>query len=352
MSDVVTASQKRIRSIDIFKGLLVLGMVYCHTLQFYSSSQVYPNAQHIIEFVNLITFSGFVFSFGYVCQLAYYSKPFRQSGPRMLLTAIKTLFAFYVSGTAYRIFIDGRLLSWDNIRPLFLLEDIPGWSEFLASFTYLIFVGLLLFVPLKWLVARRWIGFITAGVLLLTTFFPYGSVHVTQLGPLIGMREFATFPVVQYFPYYLLGMLFARYRIVWDWRVLTGAVAASGTFLWKWISTESLNLPERFPPSLWWIIGPAVVLYGYMLLSCWMERYPSPFAPLEAMGRNVLWFLVMSNVLIFALKHTQDTLMVSALDGFWMACVILSIVGFSVWIITKPTRPRTVEAVRADHGAA
>jgi hypothetical protein len=44
--------------------------------------------------LNLITFSGFVFSFGYVSQLAYYAKPFRQAAPRMALAAVKTLLAF------------------------------------------------------------------------------------------------------------------------------------------------------------------------------------------------------------------------------------------------------------------
>lgn len=336
MTEPANAPRKRERAIDLFKGLLVLGMVYCHTLQFFSDPQVYPNGQKWIDAINLITFSGFVFSFGYVSQLAYYSKPFRQAAPRMGMTALKTLVAFYVSGTAYRLFIDGRVLSWDNIRPILLLNDMPGWSEFLASFTYLMALGLILFVPLKRLSEIRWLGFAVAGALLLTTFLPYGHVHWMKWGPLVGTRDFASFPVLQYFPYYLLGMLFARYRIVWDWRVLAGAIVASGAFLWKWLSADGQPLPERFPPSIWWIVGPALPLYGYYLLSRLMERYPAPFVPLEAMGRNVLWYLVMSNVLIFALKGNQgNSLLVSSWDGFLMAIVLLAVVSFSVWIITK-----------------
>ncbi|WP_372632272.1 acyltransferase family protein [Cohnella sp.] len=330
------SERKRERAIDLFKGLLVLGMVYCHTLQFFSDPQVYPNGQKFIEVINLITFSGFVFSFGYVSQLSYYGKPFRLAAPRMLMAALKTLFAFYVSGAAFRLFIDGRVLSWANIKPILTLNDMPGWSEFLASFTYLMIVGLILFVPLRRLAEIKWLGFVVAGVLLLTTFIPYGSIHWMKWGPLIGTRDFASFPVLQYFPYYLLGILFARYRIVWDWRVLTGAIVASGAFVWKWLSTEGQPLPERFPPSIWWIVGPALVLYGYYLLSRLMEKYPAPFVPLEAMGRNVLWYLVMSNVLIFALKgNQQDNLLLSAWDGFLMALVLLGVVSFSVWIMTK-----------------
>jgi fucose 4-O-acetylase-like acetyltransferase len=341
MSSMASSVRKRERSIDIFKGLLVIGMVYCHTLQFFSDPEIYPNGQRMIDFINLITFSGFVFSFGYVSQLAYYTKPFRQAAPRQLMAALKTLIAFYVSGTAFRIFIDGRVLEWANIKPILLLDDMPGWSEFLSSFTYLMIVGLILFGPLRWLAGHKWLGFAVAGLLLLTTYFPYGSIHDTQLAPLLGTREYASFPVLQYLPYYIIGILFARYRIVWDWRVLTGTVVATGAFLWKWQSAEGNILPDRFPPSIWWIIGPALILYGYYLLSRLMENYPMPFVPLEAMGRNVLWFLVMSNVLIFAVKSSQEYLIVSTLDGLWLAIGFLAAVGFGVWIVTKPPRSRS-----------
>jgi hypothetical protein len=163
------------------------------------------------------------------------------------------------------------------------------------------------------------------------------------LAPLLGTRDFASFPVLQYLPYYIVGMLFAKHRIGWDWRVLTGTLIATGAFVWKWQSAEGNVLPERFPPSLWWIIGPALLLYGYYLLSRLMERYPAPFVPLEAMGRNVLWFLVMSNVLIFAVKSNQEYLSVSALDGLWLAIGFLAVVGFGVWIVTKPARVRSDE---------
>ncbi|MBB6692153.1 DUF1624 domain-containing protein [Cohnella xylanilytica] len=67
MSRTALAAKPRERAIDLFKGLLVIGMVYCHTLQFFSDPQAYPNGQRIIDLVNLITFSGFVFAFGYGC---------------------------------------------------------------------------------------------------------------------------------------------------------------------------------------------------------------------------------------------------------------------------------------------
>ncbi|MNU69382.1 hypothetical protein D3C71_587650 [compost metagenome] len=324
----------RERSIDLFKGLLVIGMVYCHTLQFFSDPQIYPASTYWIDVINLITFSGFVFSFGYVSQLAYYTKPFLRAAPRMLIAALKTLIAFYISGVAFRIIHDGQLLSWENIRAILLLEDIPGWSEFLISFTYLMILGLVLFVPLRWLSDRKGLAFVITGILLLTTLFPYERVHSSQLGLMFGSYNFATFPPVQYFAYYLLGILFAKYRIHFDWRVFIGAALASAIFLWK-LRSEG-ELPQRFPPSVYWIVGPALLLYGYYLLARVMERWVKPFAIVESMGRNVLLYLVITNLLIFTVKSSQTNLLLCSGSGLYYAAGFLAIAAFCSWINTKP----------------
>lgn len=335
-------AKPREKSIDLLKGFLVLGMVYCHTLQFFSDGLVFPVGQRWIEFINLITFSGFVLCFGYASQLAYYSKPLRKAAGRMLLAALKTWLAFGISGTAYRIFIDGNPPAWKTVWPILLMLDMPGWSEFLASFTYLTLAGLLLFVPIRKLTERKTAGFAAAGLLLLTTAIPYGAIHAAPLAPLIGTRDMASFPVVQYSPLYLAGILFARYRIGWDWRAAAVSAAASGLFVWRWISSDVL--PERFPPSVWWIIGPSLLLYGLYLLVKWLERYPQLIVPFEAMGRNVLWFLIISNVFIFALKSARPDLLLSTGNSFVLAVVLLALAGFGSWIITKPAKPKTAAA--------
>lgn len=256
--------KRRERAIDLFKGLLIVGMVYCHTLQFFSDPAMYPSINRWIDFFNLITFSGFVFSFGYVSQLAYYSKPFRKACPRMLAAALKTLLAFYVSGTAFRVFHDGAPLHWETIRPIMLLKDIPGWSEFLVSFTYLMVLGLVLFVPLRWLSGRKWLGFLAAGLMLAGTLIPYGAIHVPQLGLLVGTRDFASFPPIQYFPYYLLGVLFAQYRIRFDWLVLAGSVLATDCL------QHTGAIPESFPRVFRLrCFGSSVLHCFYMVIIYW-----------------------------------------------------------------------------------
>ena len=104
-------------TIDAVKGLLVIGMVYAHVLQFFSPMNFHPGFRAVSEYANLITFSGFVFCFGYTNQLAYYSKPFSNVYRKMLITALKTLIAFYVSGIAFRLLISDEALDWDTVLP-------------------------------------------------------------------------------------------------------------------------------------------------------------------------------------------------------------------------------------------
>ena len=100
---ITTNNKGRNISIDLFKGILIILMIISHILQllFFSKNELLFN-----KFVNLITFSGFMFSFGYVTYFAYISKDidkltFRK---KMIKRFIITMIAFYISSFAYRYF--------------------------------------------------------------------------------------------------------------------------------------------------------------------------------------------------------------------------------------------------------
>lgn len=333
-------AQERDNGIDIFKGLLVTGMVYAHVLQFFCDFGLYPGARSVSDFINVITFSGFVFSFGYVSQIAYYSKPFKAVYHKMLITALKTLGAFYISGLYFRLFMDSRTLDWSLIKPIVLLEDIPGWSEFLVSFSLIMLVGFFLFQALGRLVERKPVFWVVAAGLLLTTFIDYGSVASIHLGLLVGTDRFTAFPVLQYFPFYLIGNYFARHGVFWDWRVLVGAGAASGLFIGYLLIHGSL--PSRFPPSVFWILSPCLFLYGYYLLSKYLGCRKIYTGFLQVMGRNVLFYLLLSNIIIFTLKKNQHFLQFSTVGGFWFAIALLLVISFLLQI-TSPQKVKRAQ---------
>ncbi|SFL60223.1 hypothetical protein SAMN04487943_102404 [Gracilibacillus orientalis] len=219
----------RDHSVDYFKGLLVIGMVYTHVLQFFSDESIFISIPYITQFFNLITFSGFVFCFGYVCQLAYFCKPFRSVYMKMLITGIKTLLAFYLSGIAFQIYVGNQPLTIDTIMPILVLQVIPGWSEFLVSFSLIIFLGLVLFHSFIWISNRPTLFWMLCSLLLVTTWIDYSSITIAQLGLLVGSTDVVTFPVVQYLPFYLIGIYFAKYRIDFQWKYFL--ISLVGTIL-------------------------------------------------------------------------------------------------------------------------
>ncbi|MFC0215711.1 acyltransferase family protein [Paenibacillus chartarius] len=321
-------------SIDIFKGLLVIGMIFCHVLQFFSDDRLYPEVRYATSLFNLITFPGFVFSFGFVSQLAYYGKRLRDVYTRMGINALKMLAAFYISGTCYRILAEGRELSGELLLPILLLDDIPGWSEFLVSFALFTAAGIVLFHPLRWLTARKRLFWAVTAALLLTTLIDYGSIKANQLGLLAGSRQFASFPVLQYMPFYLIGVYFACHKVSWSWRVFAGAVAATGMFAAIWLTSG--ELPERFPPSAAWIAGPSLLLYGYLLLAAALSKRGWPTAWLHTLGRNVLVYLLLSNIMIFAMKRTQPDLPLTMPESAGMTVAIMLIITFLLKLVTQP----------------
>lgn len=251
----------------------------------------------------------------------------------MLLSGFKTLVAFYISGICYRVLIDGQVLTSDLIMNIIILEDIPGYSEFLVSFSLFIFIGMTLFKPLQMLIEHKKTFWMICILLLFTTFIPYENVSINPFGLLLGSTSFASFPVLQYLPFYLIGIYFARYQIHFNPRLFIGAIVCTMIFSFYLVSKG--HLPSRFPPTFIWIIGPAFFLYIYYLLAKPLAKIGKWMKPIEFMGRNVLFYLLISNLFIFTLKGRQSILILSTFESLIVAIIIMLIIGYLIWIITK-----------------
>ena len=315
-------------SLDAFKGLLVIGMVLAHVIDFLSSRTPLLNLLTLIA--GLISFSGFLFAFGYANWFAYFSRDAASARPRMWRTAGKTLLAFYASGLAFRVLTEQTPLTPSLFRRILMLSDIPPYSEFLLTFALTSGLAALLFGPLKALLEKPAAFWIITGLLLATSLLSV-SVNIPQLGALIGSAQPTTFPVLQYAPWYLLGVWFARHNVRLG--LSNGLVALGSTALFTAFALVR-GLPSRFPPGTLWIIGPAAVLWGYL----WLSRRVGWRAgnPLISVGENVLLYLLMSNLVIFALKGSQSYL---ALDAASVLLTTALIVAFS-YFLTGIVRPR------------
>lgn len=333
--------QERDIKIDIFKGLLVLGMIYCHVLQFFCNLSVDHSAQIITSVINIITFSGFIFCFGYSTRIAYLSKEFMKVYPRILNTAFKTLIAFYISGIGFRVLVDKRPLNFETAIKVITLTDIPGWSEFLISFTLYILLAAVLFKPIKLLLENKLVFWTIFGLLFLTTLIPYEMIQMPQIGLLIGTKRFAAFPVLQYMPFYLLGMYFQKYKIGFDFKFLTGAFVFTGAAVINMVQHGG-ELPGRFPPTAFWLFLSMLLLYLYFLVSIRLARINAVVGILQPIGSNTMTYILLSNLFIFALAGFRSIDSLNTVQGGLFAFLLIVIIGYFVGI-TRRSEIRTFQ---------
>ena len=297
----------RDRSIDVGRGLLVIMMVYGHVMQFFGDSQIFPLVGTLIDVINLTVFPAFVFYFGATAVLAYLRKPYMSALPGMVRTTLRAYAVFVLSGVGYRVLRENKAFAVGTVRRVMQLTDIPGWSEFLISFAL---YGLLLiagYAVFDWL-SRKPLACLLVSALCVACceFVPYGSISV-HLSLLIGGREFAYFPVVQYMPYFLAGMLYARGEKRVRQGLLLFAVLASLGVVAHW---HFFGFPNRFPPEWGWILLPGALVCAVVLLSrmlcalagSWLGKVMDALCGvLGHFGGASLYYLLASNLVLFAL---------------------------------------------------
>lgn len=296
----------RDRSIDAGRGLLVIMMVYCHVLQFFGDAQIFPLNARIMDVANITVFPTFVFYFGMTAVLAYLDKPYRRALPGMIRTCLRAYAAFVLSGVGFRVLRENKAFAPGTVRRVMQLADIPGWSEFLIAFAAYGLLLIVLFVPLRRL-SHSPKAALAIGVLCAAgTFIPYGMVSVPQLAVFIGGRDFSYFPVLQYMPYLIAGMVFARGGkgiALLAVAVLCSAAGAIHTAI-------AGGLPGRFPPSLMWVMISALPAALVVLLGRGISRLAGGgvrraadvlCSALSHLGSRSLYYLLGSNLVIFTM---------------------------------------------------
>ncbi len=295
MQRTILTQRKRDNSIDIMKGIMVFLMILCHVLMFFP--EVLDTGEMLIDtpftiFVGLTSFSGFMFCLGFVFPIAYSNK--EDAEKRMFIGFIKTLLAFYVSGTVSLLLLQNA--KFVNIIDLILIRNIPGFSEFIISFAFVFLVNIFLFKPIKKLCRSKIKFSIIAVLCLLFTGFNYSTVTSDFFGVFLGSNRFNCFPIVQYGFYFLLGFYLSENNIVFDIKLFFISLFSSLLLLLH--VAKFGYLPSRFPPSLSWVLGSFFTVYCYFLL-CKVIR---KFTILELAGKHSLAFLLISNIILFILN--------------------------------------------------
>jgi hypothetical protein len=245
------------------------------------------------------------------------------------------LVATYLSSIAFLTWVDNRALRYALLFEVFTLKRLFGWSEFLASFAMLyalLAVGRPVFV---WVASRWWS--LTAALLgsALSTLIVNNN-NLPALATLVGTEEFASFPLLPYAGWLFVGIALGRgggrIRI---WHGLVSLAATNGYFAFLWVTGEG---PERFPPSVLWIVGAALPLTAYMAWLRWLVYRIRVPDWLLLPGRHSLSLLLFSNLAIFYVRGAY-TLPVSNLGVWFTSTLVLVIVPSAFWaMLTRAKR--------------
>lgn len=336
---------RRETGLDTLKGLLVVLMVYCHVLQFFCDTRLFPEATVWMDAINALVFPCFVFVFGRTAWLAFLSKPLQRAWPRMLRQTAMLYGAFCLSGIGYRVLAENRPLRARTVSRVLLLLDIPGWSEFLIAFALLSLLMLAGFALWRKVVVRPpLLALLCAAPVVAAACIPYEKIGSVWAALFIGGTQYAYFPALLYLPYALLGMAAQlqgmRRRPVW----LLGAALVS---LPACIAVATDGLPSRFPPSPFWLMLPALCICALSLMAdAWTapnlappSRLPAPARAVLAlpgralrhMGRHSLYYLLASNLTLFTLSGKGIVPEVSLRSALPWRASIASPTGGAIW---------------------
>jgi hypothetical protein len=268
-------------------------MILAHSIQILGDADGLMGG--IATYVYLIAFPGFFFAFGYVSNIAYLSKDYTYSRPRMLKTAYRIAIAYYISNFLSVLILSEAVLGIRDVINILLLWHIAQYADFLIAFSLVVLGCLIFFNFFRAMTPAQ--ALILSIASLLTTFIPPDPLPINQLGLFIGTAKQYTFPVLPYLLYFILGLMFARYNIGYDRKILFASYIGSASLIAYTYFTG--KTPTHFPPHFFWIIGAGVFVYIYYLVSRPLSRLTwTKF--LSDIGENTLLYLLISNILLFA----------------------------------------------------
>ncbi|GDY15066.1 hypothetical protein LBMAG53_39440 [Planctomycetota bacterium] len=289
----------RSESIDLAKALLVIAMILVHAIQF--CGERHPVMDAVYKLGDLTIYSGFLICFGYACQRAYLSRPTVPWG-RVAATVGRLYLAYAISAAAFRVVI-AHDLNPATYRDLLLLRIIPNYAEFFLGFALSVGLAAASAPILRPLLDRTW-----ALPLMALPVLAIGLIPAQPVDPLIGLwvggSNFAYFPVLTYFPLFLLGAWLARH----DLRIgRVGVLVASPLVVFGVALALDAWTTSRFPPSPWWVVTSAGLAVWAIAAGELLDRWRIPVftAWLAEIGHRILFYVLVSNILLMCCNALQ-----------------------------------------------
>lgn len=152
-----------------------------------------------------------------------------------------------------------------NYIRIILFFELPGYSEFLATFVVLNLFILIFFTLFKKIAENKIYLILFSELSLLVNFMPKINMDFPWKSLIIGDGTIS-FPILQYMSLFLAGIYFARVRPKFNIKVLIITVLL---FIIHCIMEKQgiASLAGRFPPGMTFITGSYIFIYMYYFIS-------------------------------------------------------------------------------------
>ena len=320
--------------LDLFKTLLVYGMIAAHVLQLLTFGPS-RTATALSEVVNLITFSGFMLAFGLGIGLSHDTSTRGTLSWQRVRPVVLLLLATYVSSFAFAILVDREAVTVDMAVELLPLTRLFGWSEFLASF-FVLYLLLLVARPLFVFVANRWPPLLIAIALCGLSTLLVTSERLPVVATIIGTTNFASFPLLAYLPWFLIGIWFGSRPSA----ALASSARCGGHRRLRLVALVLRRSAVALPPSALFVAGPALLLFAYLAVARFVARGTRLPGFLLLPGRHVLSYLFISNLAIFGMRRVYGRFVRDDLRIVIVALAIIAAVTL-MWLVLEGVRRRT-----------
>lgn len=345
-----SASEARYRMLDLLRGVTVFLMIAAHAVYFFHNDT--SSILSLVEkFGNTVAFTTFLIISGATAKIAYFSKediwPERK---KRLYKRIRVLLLGYFV-IAFIVFF-GDIASSQGIAKLAFILDIltlrkmPPFGEFYLPF--IVFPFIISLLPRFFRKVTKSL-FMTILVSLAIYFLgmllyqlPVPEILVPWKGMLVGAEGYYRFPIFQYFPLYLLGMVWKTKLLILKTKqqveLAEGVMLTSGlslvfaivTFLVFGSSMEEIM--RRWPPSIPFLmvgIFFASVLALFFYASHQLRKVPLLRDGILVLGQNALG-LALTHIFLLQIYTLAGGTRTGSITLYIIGLVILMVLSIAL----------------------
>ena len=342
MTKTEGTNKGRESNLDVLRAVAIIVMVMAHSVAFFHD---FSNSTllYLMHFGNTVAFTTFLFTSGAVAYIAYLKndKKLKTKNKRLLSRLLYLLIGYYV------IAIIGNIKDFNLIRTI-LFIDVPGFTEFILAFVlygiFLIPFGKFYrFLINNWLISLLFaLGLYLVGYLI----FPldFGEIGNSYKSLFAGHQGLFRFPILQYFPVYMLGLHWGKFILNKNSKSSPGGQKEISFLVMLVFSLITLignvfllntGLFERWPPaplflttSLSFVFVILTILYAVKVTLPKIVNRVMIFLGLNAFGVYIYQTIITLTYAIFPNWKFQSPLIITV-------AFILLIVGSSVLILLE-----------------